>query len=324
MIGSAKAISDWIKDHDDIAVITHIRPDGDAFGSALALTFAIRALGKRAFAACDDKADKKYLFLPEIDGVSTVDNMPFMPKAVLSADVSEKNRMGKWENVFDNTASQALLDHHATNPGFAGTLYIDENAASTGELAMEVIKELGVKLTKDIAVCLFTAISTDCGNFSFQNTTPRAYISTAECVEAGADVEELTRRLYRTRSYEKTRLMGLALSRIELNADGKVASVAIDNEMFKEAGAEHSDTNSIVNYLNEIEGVEIGFTAEEIEGGVKFSFRAAGGANVASLAKEFGGGGHIAAAGATVMGVSIKEIYPKAIEAAVRHARGNA
>lgn len=325
MIGSVKAMAEWILSKDDIAIITHIRPDGDAFGSALALMHAFQDLGKRAFVACDDPAEKKYLFLPGIDGVCTKDNMPFSPKAVLTSDVSDQARTGKLEAVFLGVSedNRAVLDHHHTNPGFAKICYIDGDSASTGEMALELIEELGVSVSHDIALCLFTAISTDCGNFSFGNTTARSYIACARCVEAGVDVEDVTRKLYRTRSFEKTRLIGMALESIHLSCDGQVASISISNEMFERAGATHADTHSIVNYLNEIEGVRIGFVAEEMENGkdVKFSFRAAYGADVAALAREFGGGGHIAASGATVKDTTLEKIVPTVEEAAARHVR---
>ncbi len=321
MIGSARAIADFIRKNDDIAVITHIRPDGDAYGSALCMLEAIRALGKRAFPACSDSVDEKYTFLPDSGDFANAFNLPFQPKAVLTVDVSDVKRMGDMESVFSACENRACLDHHATNLGFCDVSYIDGKAAAAGEMVIEVIRELSVSMTKDMAVNAYTAISTDTGNFSFSSTTGNTYRYAAMCVDAGADVESLTRTLYRTRSIPKTRLLGYALDRIELFENGLVAAIRLSDEVFDALGATRADANSIVNYLNEIEGVRVGILADQMKDGVKFSFRAGAGADVAKIAKQFGGGGHIAAAGATVFGVTMEEIFPKVIEASCEAAR---
>lgn len=321
MIGSAYDIARWMREHDDIMVCTHFRPDGDAYGTALALCEAARALGKRCFPACDDPVEQKYRFMPFSDEFVNANALPFAPSSALGADISDIARLGELARVFEACPSRAVLDHHATNAGFAQVNYIDETAASAGELALEVVDALGLALTRDMARNLFVAVSTDCGNFSFQNTSARAFRAAARCVEADLDVEEVTRKLYRTRALAKTRLLGLALANIGLYGEGVVAAVALPLSMFTEAEAVSADAHGIVNYLNEIEGVRIGFICEEQPGGVKFSFRAAGGANVAELAREFGGGGHIAASGANVNGARLADIFPVAVEAAVRHAR---
>lgn len=321
MIGSAKAIAGFILENDDILVITHIRPDGDACGTALCMTEAIRALGKRACPVCADPIEEKYAFLPDACDFVNGGNLPFSPKAVLSVDVSDAKRMGELENLFFACRNRACLDHHVTNAGFCEANYIDGSAAAAGEMALEVIKELGVMLTKDMAVNAYTAISTDTGNFSFSSTTGNTYRYAAMCLDAGADAESLTRTLYRTRSIQKTRLLGYALDRIELFENGRVAAIRLNDEVFASLGADRADASNIVNYLNEIEGVRVGILADEMKEGVKFSFRAGVGADVAKIAKQFGGGGHIAAAGATVNGVTMEEIFPKVIKASCEAAR---
>ncbi len=321
MIGSAKAIADFIKANDDIAVITHIRPDGDAYGTALCIAEAIRALGKRAFPVCSDKVDEKYRFLPDSGYFACANSMPFAPKAALSVDVSDAKRMGDFESVFSDCENRACLDHHATNTGFCEINYIDGKAAAAGEMALEVIRELGVSLTKDMALNAYTAISTDTGNFSFSSTTGNTYRYAAMCVDAGVDIESVTRTLYRTRSVSKTRLLGYALDRIEFYENGRVAAIRLNDEVFENLGATRADADGIVNYLNEIAGVRVGILADQIKNSVKFSFRAGVGADVAKIAGQFGGGGHIAAAGATIAGVDMEEIFPKVIGCACEAAR---
>lgn len=321
MIGSAAALARWIETHDDIAVIVHFRPDGDAYGSALALTAAIRALGKRAFPACDDPVEPKYRFLPGWEDFATAEALPFQPKAALGTDVSTRDRMGKLADVFDSCDDRAVLDHHDTNEGFGDVCYVNENAASTGEMALNVIEELGLVLSNAMAVSLYTAISTDSGNFSFHATSPDTLRAAAGCLEAGVDVEDVTRRLYRLRTLGKTRLIGCALSKIEMFAEGKVAAIRLTKEMFQQTGTTSADAHGIVNYLNEIDGVRIGILAEEQASGTKFSLRAAGDANVAQLAQRFGGGGHVAAAGISMNGEALDAAFDKVIAAAEVYAR---
>ena len=147
---------------------------------------------------------------------------------------------------------------------------------------------------------------------------PRA---AAECLEAGVDVENVTRFLYRSRTLGKTRLIGRALSKIEMFADGRVAAIRLTKDMFRETGTASPDAHGIVNYLNEIEGVFIGILAEEQDSGTKFSLRAANGANVAQLAQKFGGGGHVAAAGISINGEALDAAFDKVIAAAEAYAR---
>ena len=309
MIGSAAALARWIEAHDDIAVIVHFRPDGDAYGSALALTAAIRALGKRAFPACDDPVEPKYRFLPGWGDFATAETLPFQPKAALGADVSDRARMGKLADVFDACPEHAVIDHHDTNAGFGEVCYVNENAASTGEIALGVIEELGLVLTPAMAVSLYTAISTDSGNFSFQSTSPDTLRAAAECLAAGVDVENVTRLLYRSRTLGKTRLIGRALSKIEMFADGRVAAIRLTKDMFRETGTASPDAHGI------------GILAEEQDSGTKFSLRAANGANVAQLAQKFGGGGHVAAAGISMNGEALDAAFDKVVAAAEAYAR---
>lgn len=316
--GSAEQLAAWLKDKNDIMVVTHIRPDGDAYGTALSVTAMLTALGKRAFAACDDRVEPKYAFLPGSDRWYNQNNLPFAPACALSVDVSNIERMGKLAEAFQNAPARAVLDHHATNDGFGDINFIEPDSASAGEMALTLLDAFSLPMTKDLAVCLFTAISTDCGNFSFSNTSPRSYRSAARCLQGGANAEELTRRLYRLRSEAKTRLLGMALAQLEVYADGKIAAVRLYKTMFSACGATPEDAHSIVNYVNEVDGVKIGILAEEQDGAAKFSFRSAGDVNVAALAQRFGGGGHEAAAGLTVKGGDFNETFARVLAEACK------
>ena len=311
----AKDVADWIKYKDEFVVITHVRPDGDAYGSAQALVLALRVLGKKAFAGCDDIAEARLDYLPLNSEVATIDKLPFCPQNAIAVDAADYARMGQLGNVFDACSGKCVIDHHATNTGFGDINYI-QNTASCGELVLNVIDELKLPFTKDMAECIYTAVSTDSGNFSYQSTQPSTFVCAARCLEAGIDLEELTRKLYRTRSAAKTHLIGRVLSELQIIENGLIAAARLTSAMYKETGTTEADAHTIVNYLNEIEGVRIGILAEDRPDGLKLSFRGTPGMDVSAIAAQFGGGGHKAAAGAYIKTDDTEAAYNEVISAA--------
>lgn len=312
-------IANWLLEHDDFMVISHVHPDGDTLGSSFALVLALRQLSKRAFAVCSDMLNRMYSFMALADEIVCGGEKPFEPKSYVSVDVSETFRMGIYEEAFLKADEKIAIDHHETNPGFGNLCYVEPHTAATGEIMLRLVKEMGAQLTADIAECLYTAISTDCGNFSFSCTKPETYSSAAECVKSGADPEKLSRLLFRMRTENITRFLGAALSRIVMSPDKKVAMITLPDSLYTEYGCVKSDSHAFVNYLNEIEGVNVGVLLDETSDGVKASFRGANGTDVAVLAKQFGGGGHSAAAGATLKGATLEQAAAAVMEAAMAH-----
>ena len=194
-----------------------------------------------------------------------------------------------------------MLDHHGTNPGFGEIYHIEGERIATGELVTELIGELGVQLTKDMATWLFIAISMDSGHFQFEGTAPSTMHAVAKLLEAGLDLGTISRELWRTRTKARTHLLGVVLSDLEVSDDGKVAWARLTNAMLQRCSALPEDNEGIVNYLVEIEGVEVGVLAEERANGTKFSLRSKLWLDVAEdVARPLGGGGHSRAAGCTV------------------------
>ena len=290
----------FFADKDDIVIIGHVSPDGDCIGTALAVQHAFAKLGRRACVALSDNVPGKYMFLPGAADICLPGELPFEPKCAFAVDVSEKHRMGACESIFDAAPAKAVLDHHETNPGFGDVYHVEGDRASTGEIAMEFIKLLGVEPDTDIAECIFVAVCTDTGNFNFKNTDERAYAAASECVRYGAQVEKLTKKAFRERSLAASKLLGEALSRIETAYDGKIAYTYVDEALLEKTGAKLEEASRISNYLNEITGVKVGVYFERRNGATKVSWRSACDISVAKIAGIFGGGGHDAAAGATV------------------------
>jgi len=291
----------YLKAHDDYAVFGHVNPDGDACGSCIALALALKQLGKRAFACLPGGIPKMYAAFDPCVEVVSGGNMPFVPVSGFAADVSDPARLGEGRAVFDACANRAMLDHHSTNPGFGEVYFVDGEAASNGELALMLIREMGVELTKDMATWLYIAICTDSGRFGYSSTRPETMEAAAACLRAGVDVDGITKELYRTRSEGRTRLLGTVLSRLQMNEDKTICWSSLTEEMFRDAGALREDNEGAVNYLLEIRGVEFACLAEERGEDTKFSLRSKGKLDVAKdVAVPLGGGGHARAAGVTL------------------------
>ncbi len=311
-----KALAEWLRTQDDIAIVTHIMPDGDALGSSLALMHALRGMGKRAF-VCDQHAVPDYLsLLPASDEVVTPDSIPFAPRAVISVDCADEGRMGTAGALMQECIAAAVIDHHETNETTVSPALVDGDASASGVLVYEILKEMDVPLTKDIALCLYVAISTDTGNFSFSSTTPEALIAVSDCLRAGLDISDLTFRLFRIRSAARTRLLGRALNGMKYLEGGRLALIRITRRDFEECAAKDSDTEGIVNFGIDTEGAEISILATEKPDGVKFSLRSREKINVAQAVSALGGGGHARAAGVMIH-LPMEKAVPMVLDAIV-------
>ena len=291
----------WLQAHDDYAVLGHVNPDGDASGSCIALCLALRSLGKRAFVYLPGGLAQMYAAFPCSVEIASGNELPFTPETGFSVDVSELNRLGSGGGVFASCAHRAVLDHHETNPGFGDICVVDGQAAACGELAVALIRELGVALTAEMATWLYIAICTDCGRFGFSSTRPETMEAAADCLRAGIDVDMIHRELYRTRSEGRTRLLGLVLSGLEMNAEKTMCWARLTEDMLARAHALREDNEGVVNYLLEIRGVQFACLAEERGSQTKFSLRSKPPFDVAArVAVPLGGGGHACAAGVTL------------------------
>lgn len=310
----------FLKAHDDYAVIGHIFPDGDACGSCIALCRALQGMGKRAFVYLPGGLSKLYQGFECPVEIASAGKLPFAPRTALVADVSEPARMGDAREIYDACEAHAVIDHHATNPGFGEVCVVDGNAAACGELVVQLLSEMEISLNRSMAEWLFIAICTDCGQFGFSSTRPETMEAAAECLRAGIDVDFITRELFRTRSEARTRLLGLVLSGLERSADGTLCWARLTQDMLDQAQASREDNEGIVNYLLEIRGVQIAFLAEERGAKAsKFSLRSKPPLDVAAtVAVPLGGGGHACAAGVSIeapLEDALKIVRAKAQEA---------
>ncbi len=298
-------ISEAIRGAESVCVCSHVSPDGDTIGSALAMRLILRQMGRRVSLFCQDKVPDNLMFLPGADEIRRPEeNGETEYDLFLSVDVSDRARLGACADLISRCRRTALIDHHETNPGFAGVNSIDGGASATCVMILEQMKALGVPLSREIAECLYTGISTDTGNFAFDCTNAEAFRAMGELAEAGLPLAEINMILFREKSRPQLRLLGRAIENIRFEGkDGAIAVMTLTKKDFEECGAlsEHADT--VVNYGLETVGTRMAVLARESDDGrIKFSLRARKPLTVDDIAASLGGGGHSQASGISMEG----------------------
>jgi phosphoesterase RecJ-like protein len=297
-----KRAAQLIRDNEDIFVATHVRPDGDALGSLLGLALALEKLDVRVARLCANPVPSQYQFLPGADRVSG--HLPeWAPRLGIVVDCDGLARVGRLERTFAELPYLIDIDHHATNNSFGEVRLIDSTAAASGEIVRRLLRSLQVPLDEAIATCLYAAILTDTGRFTYGNTTDRSLRIASELVRAGADPHHIARKIYEERSLAASHLLGVALSRLMADLDAEVVSSALVQADFAETGAAPADTEGIIDHLRAIGGPRLALLFVEMhDGDVRVSLRSDGSVDVSEIAAAFGGGGHMMAAGCALPG----------------------
>ena len=298
-----EAIAEAIRSARTIAVISHVNPDGDTIGCATAMRLGLIALGKEVSLFCDGKIPDSLLFLPGADEFRVPDGSEGPFDLLLSVDVSDIQRLGNGEKLIPKSRQTAQIDHHPTNPLFMQVNSVDGKAPAACLLIREQLQVLGVPLTEEIAMCLYTGISTDTGNFAFASTDAECFRAMSELMETGLPLARLNRILFRVKSREQIKLLGRALESLRFRGNGRIAVMTLTRKDFADCSAlsEHADT--IVNYGMDTIGTDMAMLAREAaDGKIKFSLRAKEPERVDDIAQAFGGGGHPQASGITMEG----------------------
>lgn len=293
------ALIKFIREQDKITVVSHISPDGDTLGSALAVLLLLKRLGKKCEAVCDNPVPKIYAFLPCADKIVTPENAESYP-AVIAIDCADRLRLGRAIKLFDAAKATALIDHHITNSGFADVNLVIPGASAVAEIISGIYAKMGMPIDSEAAGCIYTGIVTDTGNFSYSNTTPAALRLIADFVERGLDITKLNRLIYRTVPYQKTRVQGFVNSKICLEHNGDIGIGVLTREQMRRFNATDADCEGVIDGIRDIDCVKIAvFIREGADGSFKVSLRSKETGDVCSIAKKFGGGGHKRAAGYT-------------------------
>lgn len=296
-------------DAQKIVLCCHISPDGDTLGSALGLMHALDKAGKEVIVLVDDDISKGFMFLPGIErcqrpAAGSIINADLF----VVVDASSFDRVGIASEVVKAPVLMNI-DHHISNTEFADYLYLDTAAAATGEIMCDLYAEMGWEHDEKSALCLYTAISTDCGSFRYSNTTSKTMQRAAKLLDYGVVPSVISDNLD-MRSRATAELLSKVLPSLTFAYDGKVAYIAIPHELYNK----DAQTDSFVSYPRYIEGVDVAIMFKAVEENViRVSMRSSK-TDVSKIALSFGGGGHLKAAGCTVNG-SLKEAEQLVLEA---------
>lgn len=321
MKNTLNQIAAELKKANTVLLYPHVIMDGDTLGSSIALCIALRKLGKQAYILIEDDIPGYLTFL-EKDYCTYDQEIIDRPDISISVDCSDIERFFKRKDKFLTGKRSICLDHHRTNNFFAELNYIDENIAATGEIVFHLINEMGVEVDVEMAEAIYTAITTDTGNFQYTNTTKTTHLIAAELFEIGIDLEKISVEVYQNIRHEKLKIMNEVIGTIEMVCGGKADIAYVTQKMLQKTGALMEETEGIIETLRNISGVEISaFLKENSENEIKVGLRAKTYGDVSVIAQSFGGGGHKKAAGCTIH-APLEEAKKQIIAAVVAHLEG--
>jgi bifunctional oligoribonuclease and PAP phosphatase NrnA len=295
---------------------SHARPDGDSIGSQLAMAYALDALGKDVRLVNADPAPDHYREFPGLSRIEIAARSDAPADALIVMECSDLSRTGVagLEGHFIIN-----IDHHAGNKLYGALNWFDESAAACGEMVFDLIRALGVPLSREIATHIYLAILTDTGSFHHSNITPRTFDICRQTVEAGVNPAAMARGVFDSNSFGKLKLIGALLDAMELTDGGRLAVLYMDEAMLKACGCTHNDTEGVINLPLTARGIQaVVFFKVGSDGDVRVSMRSKYDVDVRSVASLYGGGGHKNAAGFTVIG-GLDHVRPQ-IVAQLTHA----
>jgi phosphoesterase RecJ-like protein len=308
-------IGQALREHHRFAVLSHVRPDGDALGSQLALGLSLKQLGKDVRIWNEDGMLDKYSFLPNANLLTKPPAQPEDFDVAVALDTAIQNRLGNTVAAIKSAKAWINIDHHPSNPGYGDIVFIDPNAPATGQILFELITAQKLPIDPAIAENLYVAISTDTGSFQYPNTTARTFEIAAELIRVGVDVGHVSQLTYENYPRRRVELLRDLLGTMRFNADDRVASFTLSLAAAKKLGVLPEDNEGLIDHLRAIHGVVVAIFFEELsDGKVRVSMRSKNqSVNVCAICEKFGGGGHVLAAGARVKG-ALAEVEKKILE----------
>lgn len=303
-------------------VVSHIDPDGDSIGSSLALAMLLEKLNINTAIYSQDGIPRIYRFLPWAERVvnKIAEDKHYDLAVVL--DSSDADRVGNKISLREIAATIIDIDHHPDNSLFGDINYV-ENSSSVAEQVYQLVKYMKMEIDRKMAECLYVAMITDTGNFRYENTKEATFDMAGELLRHGVNTHEITSRIYDNKSIPSIKISALALSELDFSDDRKLAWTMVSEEMMHQARAKGEDLIGLVDQVRSIEGVEVAVLFREEEGGkVKINFRSKNKINVSEIAKHFGGGGHIKAAG-VIMDGSLEKVKDRVIAETLKYLKAS-
>jgi phosphoesterase RecJ-like protein len=303
------SIAQEIEKSRTIAVLSHVRPDGDAIGSQLALALSLSAMKKTVSAWNEDGLPEAFRFLSKSELVTTPPPEAQVFDLVIALDTATRDRLGTSLQAIKHAECWINIDHHASNPRYGDLNYLDLTAPATGQIVFELIQEQGYPLNIEIAEALFVAISTDTGSFRYRNTSAHTFEVVAELVRCGVDVAHVSHFLFESQPKRRVLLLHELLQNARFYASDQIATMTLTLEKKQQLDIQPADTDGLIDVIRAVETVVVAILFEELENNrVRISVRSKKSEiDVNKICGEFGGGGHPLAAGARVRG-SLKEV----------------
>ena len=316
-----------LRSNDRFILTSHLRPDGDALGSEIALAGALRQWGKTVDIINADEAPYNLDWMPGMEHVQQFDGALKQHEAIAEADLiivldnNDEERLGRVGSTLRKADAPVLLvDHHTEPEQWFDHMFVRDTASATGELVYELIDGIDpTAINKEVATALYTAIMTDTGSFRYSSVTPRLHRIIADVLDRGGiDPAPIHAQIYDRRSMAGLRLLGRMLNRIRIKFNGQLAYSVVTQRMVDDTGASWDDKKGFVNYVLSIDGVKAAVLFSEVSDGAKMSFRSESDTHVDEWARAFDGGGHRNASGAYVKGDSFDDVILDVISAAPR------
>lgn len=307
--------------YERFAILSHIRPDGDAIGSTVALGSTLESMGKEVFYLNEDGVPESLAFLAGADRVLCPSDEVLDIDVAIAVDCANKPRLGA--NALKMVEGAKLwvnIDHHKSNPCYGDLNYVDSGAPATGQILYEMITQLGLELTDEARDSIYVAVSTDTGSFQYSGTTAATYEMAADLVGRGLDVGRINELTYDSFPYRRVALTRELLNTLELSEDGCVADWRLLRSVKVDLGLQPDDSENLIDMIRSIEGVTVALFFEELmDGGVRVSIRSKiGSVDACEIAQVFGGGGHAKAAGIRMEG-SLGEVRDAVLAEVSRH-----
>ena len=315
-------ILDAVRESKTFCIVGHIRPDGDCVGSQLGLTLALQNEGKKVVCWNEDSLPQKYKFL-NAAGLFQKPKAGMKFDCVIAADCASFERLGKVGGHIARRKTFINIDHHESNTRYGDVNWVSPREPSTGELIFRLLKVARWPITRPIADCLFTAVSTDTGSIQYSTTRSGTFHVGAELVTRGANLAKICNEVYQSYPLSRVRLLKHVYSKFRLTANDRIAWFWLKQADFARTGAESADTEGLIDHIRAIEPVVVACVFEEVEPELtRISLRSKSDkVNVNEIAAQFGGGGHPAAAGARIAGKPLS--VQRKVIAAIKLALGS-
>lgn len=302
-------VKEILKKSHKIGVISHINPDADNLGSLTAMTESLRLYGKDVYGICIDTIPYNLLFLKGIENLTKEWDRDY--DLLIALDSSSLDRFGSASNIVNKAKYTINIDHHITNDLNFDINILKPKASSTGEVLYKFLKEYDLPISKDVAESIYTAIVSDSGSFKYDTVSSETFIIASELIKLGIDRDKINKNLFGKNRLEKLKLLKIVIDRMEIVPEKNFIYSYLTTQDFKENNALDADIEGIVEFLRDIDNIEVAILFRENSKGFKGSMRSKSYYDCSSFSQKFGGGGHIRAAGFTIEDKNIENVIKK-------------